>query len=76
MSNFYRYYVNPNTGEIHRVVISDEGRYVDERCGFDAMADEHEIEETEANRIASEEADRRCGHCFGPPALPPLRDSD
>ena len=69
VSNYYRYYVNPKSGEIHRVVELEGSRLVDERCGFDAMADETEIEEAEAHRITSEEPERRCGHCFKPSAL-------
>jgi len=69
VSNYYRYYVNPKSGEIHRVVELEGSRLVDERCGFDAMADETEIEEAEAQRIAGEEPERRCLHCFKPSVL-------
>jgi len=65
MANFYRYYQNRESKEIHRVVVTDGREFSQEQCNLDdARANLEAITEDEAlARLEGGQGDR-CGHCW------------
>lgn len=64
MSNYYVYYQNPKSGEIHRAMVSEGNRFTKEQCNLDDAGHEYQVTEEAALQTLLEKPEAACGHCM------------